>query len=100
MILPPQTTRCAPGIDARAAVHGWPRLHEELAAIDPVTAARLQPADRQRIQRALEVFQISGRPLSALLEDASREATTTIFLRLALVPIRARGAAQPDRAAL
>lgn len=73
-------------IDARAAEHGWPRLHEELAAIDPVTAARLQPADRQRIQRALEVFQISGRPLSALLEGSSREATTTNFLRMALVP--------------
>ncbi len=73
-------------IDARAVEHGWPRLHEELAAIDPVTAARLQPADRQRIQRALEVFQISGRPLSALLEESSREATTTNFLRMALVP--------------
>jgi tRNA dimethylallyltransferase len=73
-------------IDARAAERGWPRLHEELAAIDPVTAARLQPADRQRIQRALEVFQISGRPLSTLLEGSSREATTTNFLRMALVP--------------
>jgi tRNA dimethylallyltransferase len=74
------------GIDARAAVHGWPHLHEELAAVDPVTAARLQPADRQRIQRALEVFQISGRPLSVLLEEPPREVTATIFLRMALVP--------------
>lgn len=73
-------------IDARAAEHGWPRLHEELAAIDPVTAARLQPADRQRIQRALEVFQISGRPLSALLDEPNRQATTTEFLRMALAP--------------
>jgi tRNA dimethylallyltransferase len=73
-------------IDARAATHGWACLHEELAAIDPETAARLQPADRQRIQRALEVFRISGRPLSALLREPSRGATTTEFLRVALVP--------------
>ena len=74
------------GIDARAARHGWPRLHEELAKVDPVTAARLQPADRQRIQRALEVFELSGRPLSALLDAPGRESAATEFLRIALVP--------------
>lgn len=84
--LPAANPAVRAAIDARAAEHGWPRLHEELAAVDPVTAARLQPADRQRIQRALEVFQISGRPLSALLEDSSREATTTNFLPMALAP--------------
>jgi len=52
-------------IDARAASAGWPALHAELAAIDPATAARLAPNDSQRIQRALEVHQLSGRPLSA-----------------------------------
>ena len=52
-------------IDARAAHAGWPALHAELAAIDPATAARLAPNDSQRIQRALEVHRISGRPLSA-----------------------------------
>jgi tRNA dimethylallyltransferase len=52
-------------LDARAAAEGWPALHAELARVDPVTAARLAPADRQRIQRALEVWQVSGRPLSA-----------------------------------
>ena len=52
-------------IDARAAVLGWPALHAELAVVDPVTAARLPPGDAQRIQRALEVWQLSGRPLSA-----------------------------------
>ena len=84
--LPAANAAVRAGIDARAALHGWPRLHQELAAIDPVTAARLQPADRQRIQRALEVFQISGRPLSALLAEPSRSATTAEFLRIALVP--------------
>ena len=52
-------------IDERAAHFGWPALHGELAAIDPTTAARLAPNDSQRIQRALEVHRLSGRPLSA-----------------------------------
>jgi tRNA dimethylallyltransferase len=51
-------------IDARAQDLGWPALHAELAAIDPTTAQRLAPNDSQRIARALEVFAISGRPLS------------------------------------
>ena len=51
-------------IDRRAAAQGWPTLHAELARVDPATAARLAPADAQRIQRALEVFQLSGKPLS------------------------------------
>ncbi len=53
-------------LDARAAAEGWPALHAELARVDPVTAARLEPTDSQRIQRALEVHSISGRPLSTL----------------------------------
>ena len=52
-------------IDAEATQHGWPALHAELARVDPTTAARLAPADSQRIQRALEVYRISGQPLSA-----------------------------------
>jgi tRNA dimethylallyltransferase len=53
-------------IEARAAREGWAALHAELARVDPITAARLAPADSQRIQRALEVWQLTGRPLSAL----------------------------------
>jgi tRNA dimethylallyltransferase len=52
-------------IDAEAESAGWPAMHAELAKVDPVTAARLAPRDSQRIQRALEVFRSSGRPLSA-----------------------------------
>jgi tRNA dimethylallyltransferase len=51
-------------LDQRAAALGWPALHAELARIDPISAARLAPNDAQRIQRALEVWQISGQPLS------------------------------------
>ena len=52
-------------IEAAAAAHGWAAMHAELARIDPATAARLAPADAQRIQRALEVFAVSGQPLSS-----------------------------------
>nr|WP_315479928.1 tRNA (adenosine(37)-N6)-dimethylallyltransferase MiaA [uncultured Rhodoferax sp.] len=51
-------------LDAEATEKGWPALHAELALVDPITAARLAPADSQRIQRALEVYRISGLPLS------------------------------------
>ena len=53
------------GIEARAARVGWPALHAELAQVDPVSAARLAPADSQRISRALEVYRIAGQPLSS-----------------------------------
>ena len=52
-------------LDVDAAQRGWPALHAELREFDPVTAARLPPTDSQRIQRALEVFRSSGKPLSA-----------------------------------
>jgi tRNA dimethylallyltransferase len=51
-------------IARQAEAQGWPALHAELARVDPVTAARLQPQDSQRISRALEVFRASGQPLS------------------------------------
>jgi tRNA dimethylallyltransferase len=52
-------------LDAEAAQKGWPAMHAELSKVDPVTAARLPPGDVQRIQRALEVWRLSGRPLSS-----------------------------------
>lgn len=51
-------------IEAQAKVEGWPALHAQLAKVDPEAAARLAPMDSQRIQRALEVYRISGVPLS------------------------------------
>jgi tRNA dimethylallyltransferase len=56
-------------LDREAAERGWPALHAELAAVDPLTAARLAPNDAQRIQRALEVWRCSGRPLSSFHSD-------------------------------
>lgn len=52
-------------IDTEAAALGWPAMHARLAEVDPVTAARLAPQDSQRIQRALEVWESSGQPLSS-----------------------------------
>jgi tRNA dimethylallyltransferase len=52
-------------LEAAAAAHGWPVLHAELAKVDPVTAERLSPNDSQRIQRALEVYEVTGQPISA-----------------------------------
>ena len=60
-------------LDARARAEGWPALHAELQRVDPVTAARLFPNDAQRIQRALEVFQVSGRPLSSFHSGRERD---------------------------
>jgi tRNA dimethylallyltransferase len=60
-------------IDQRAARHGWPALHAELARVDPATAARLSPNDAQRIQRALEVWEFSGKPISEWQRAAKPE---------------------------
>ena len=74
-------------LDARAAEVGWAKMHAELARIDPQTAARLEPGDSQRIQRALEVFQIAGEPLSKLQGRRANNATSdTRYLPIALVP--------------
>ena len=51
-------------LEQEAAEKGWPAMHAALALVDPITAQRLAPADSQRIQRALEVFRVSGLPLS------------------------------------
>jgi tRNA dimethylallyltransferase len=63
--LPVATPEVRAGLEAEAAQLGWPALHKRLSQVDPVTAARLAPNDSQRIQRALEVWLISGQPLSS-----------------------------------
>jgi len=72
-------------LDARAARVGWPAMHAELARVDPAGAARLAPTDSQRIQRALEVHALTGRPLSALqgAREAQRGIEPTIAVALA-----------------
>jgi tRNA dimethylallyltransferase len=71
-------------LNDRAAAAGWPALHAELARVDPATAARLKTTDGQRIQRALEVYRISGKPLS-VLQGAREPGAAPDFLAIALV---------------
>ena len=67
--LPQANERIRAQISAEAAEMGWPALHARLQTVDPVTAEKLKPQDQQRIQRALEVYIITGTPLSALLQQ-------------------------------
>ena len=78
-------------LEARAASVGWPAMHAALTRVDPATAARLAPTDAQRIQRALEVHALTGRPLSALqgARDAQRGIGTSVVIAL-LTADRAR----------
>lgn len=73
-------------IDEEAARIGMPALHARLAKLDPVTAARLQPNDSQRIQRALEITLLTGQPMSALLSQKPAEPLPFALLPLALEP--------------
>ena len=72
-------------LEAEAARRGWPALHADLARLDPPTAARLAPNDAQRVGRALEIIQLTGQPMSALL-DRVQTALPYRVLQLALIP--------------
>lgn len=71
-------------IDAEAENRGWPGLHAELATVDPRAAERIKPNDSQRIQRALEVYRASGRPLSDWQEDAGAPEDGIRYVRIGL----------------
>jgi tRNA dimethylallyltransferase len=79
-------------IETMADEEGWPALHEKLRKVDPETAARLEPADAQRIQRALEIFYITGRSMTDLLKKPKYVYFPYTPIRIALLP--------GDRAAL
>ena len=79
-------------IAAEAAARGWAALHAELATVDPEAASRIHATDAQRIQRALEVFRLSGRPISAWQREARGARLPVKVLKLVLAP--------PDRAVL
>ncbi len=77
-------------IDRQAALHGWPAVHAELARHDPETAARLKPNDSQRLQRALEIVRLTGKPMAELLaagkDAAAGQSAPYRYLSIALVP--------------
>ncbi|MCA6217695.1 tRNA (adenosine(37)-N6)-dimethylallyltransferase MiaA [Ideonella sp. B7] len=93
--LPPADPALRATLDAEAAARGWPALHAELAAVDPGTAARLAPQDAQRIQRALEVWRLTGQPLSSFHTRPRSEAAAPSTARsdhvlLSLEPVERR----------
>ena len=81
--MPSSTHEVREAVATEAAERGWPAMHAELGRIDPVTAARLAPNDSQRIGRALEVWKMTGRPISAFhAESVRRPAVETLTVGL------------------
>ena len=74
-------------IDARAASVGWPEMHRELSEVDPEAAAKIHGNDPQRIQRALEVFRITGQPISKLQQSRVSVLEDVEVIELALAPV-------------
>ena len=74
-------------IDREAQDSGWPELHRQLAEFDPATAARLAPNDSQRLQRAIEIYRVSGRPMSSWLADERPEQDSSLeYVTVSLEP--------------
>ncbi|MGB3835482.1 tRNA (adenosine(37)-N6)-dimethylallyltransferase MiaA [Castellaniella sp.] len=85
--LPPADPAIRQALDEEARERGWPALHAELARVDAITAARLAPNDSQRLQRALEIWRTSGRPMSDWLAQASQPVLPDWqFLTISLEP--------------
>jgi tRNA dimethylallyltransferase len=85
--LPPANADVRKAITAEAAERGWAALHADLAKIDAAAAKRIPPRDAQRIQRALEVWRLTGQPISAL-QSGKRPALPFAVRAFALVPDR------------
>jgi tRNA dimethylallyltransferase len=73
-------------LDAEIALHGVRYLHRQLAEVDAETAARLAPNDTQRIQRALEIYRLTGQPMSTLLDQKTDDGLPFRILPVALIP--------------
>jgi tRNA dimethylallyltransferase len=84
--LPESDAQVRAQIDAEAAARGWPAMHTELARVDPETASRLKPGDSQRIERAIEVFRITGVPMSGWIARGKKSELPFRLIELALVP--------------
>lgn len=84
--LPPASQTVRAKLDALAAQVGWPAMHARLAERDPETAARLKPNDAQRIQRALEIIELTGKPMSQLLAQRTPSELPFNLLPIALEP--------------
>jgi tRNA dimethylallyltransferase len=83
--LPKANAQIRSRIEAQAQALGWPAMHAQLAAVDPVTAQRLAPLDAQRIERALEVWELSGKPLSQWFEESQLRQSTQPRIQIPIV---------------
>ena len=86
--LPEADGKIRAAIDAEAETSGWPALHAQLAKVDAKAAARINPNDSQRIQRALEVYRVSGKSLSAWQASGTSSNREDRFLKIALLTER------------
>ncbi len=84
--LPTADTELRARIEEEAARVGWPAMHDKLRALDPPTADRLAPNDAQRINRALEIIELSGKPMSELLSKRAKTELPFELLSFALEP--------------
>ncbi|HPE61646.1 MAG TPA: tRNA (adenosine(37)-N6)-dimethylallyltransferase MiaA [Thiolinea sp.] len=84
--LPPANPAIRQQLAQEAAEQGWPALHQRLQQIDPVAAARIHPNDPQRLQRALEVWAISGKTLTHLQQAQQQTACPHALLKIGLLP--------------
>jgi tRNA dimethylallyltransferase len=90
--LPPADPQVRARIEAEAQRRGWPAMHAQLLQRDPVTAARLHPNDQQRVQRALEILELTGSPLAELHAQPRQDTGLGRVVKLGLNP--------PERAVL
>ena len=84
--LPTANAEIRAELETEAAAIGWPAMHATLAKIDPITASRLAPNDSQRVGRALEIWRISGKPMSELLGGAQQTDAPVPTVTISLEP--------------
>jgi len=84
--LPQANAEIRRGLGGEALAVGWPRLHARLAGVDPLAAVRIHPNDAQRIQRALEVWMLTGHPMSELLADHQPASLPFRVVKVVLAP--------------
>ncbi len=87
-VLPEADPAVRKKLSAEATKKGWDFLHQRLVEVDPVAGERIHPNDKQRIQRALEVYELSGKPLTELHKEAQLDALPYRLMKIALIPER------------
>ncbi len=98
--LPDADQNIRKAIEALAGEQGWEAIYQKLEKVDPITALQIKPNDTQRIQRALEIFEITGKPKSYWLAQPKQHDPNIRFLNIALLPIESLRSVLHERIAL